>query len=446
MPTPPELADKMVEELVGELDQLSESRFLFPGVGAGPFVAALERYCDRTGQDFPSSVAVDTDRKCIEEASERFGHLPIEFQEEDFLSEDLDIGAFDYVVGNPPYVPIQRLNKEEREKFKRQFESAFSRFDLYFLFFERSVQLLRDGGRLAFVTPEKFEYVESARPLRKLLTRYGVDLLHHLEDEEFAGYTAYPCLTVLTKSEVDDDTVVQMKDGSRRSICLPTSGESWASSIRSQAQNVSSSEVFLKDVTERISVGVATGADRIFTGRREDLPLEIEENWAVPTVSGESLERNNGVEASEYVFVCPYDQEGELVEESELGLLAEWLSMTSEREEKLRQRSCVQKQGERWYGWHENPQMEDLLQQKILWRDITDKPKFWIDRTGEVIPRHSVYYLIPEDGVDIEELKSCLNTPEVRDWLFANCQRARNGYIRLQTSVISDLPVPETLA
>jgi hypothetical protein len=90
--------------------------------------------------------------------------------------------------------------------------------------------------------------------------------------------------------------------------------------------------------------------------------------------------------------------------------------------------------------------MEDLLQQKILWRDIADEPKFWIDRDGEIIPRHSVYYLIPKEGVNLEELKSYLNTPEARNWLFANCQCARNGYIRLQTTVISDLPVPESLA
>lgn len=135
---------------------------------------------------------MDTDETYVEEVSQRFDHLPIESQERDFLSEDLDIGTFDYVVGNPPYVPIQRLDGEEKDDLNRRFESAYNRFDLYFLFFERGIQLLQDGGRLGFVTTKKFEYVESAKPLRRLLTQYSVDRLQHSENKEFTGHTAYP--------------------------------------------------------------------------------------------------------------------------------------------------------------------------------------------------------------------------------------------------------------
>jgi len=44
--------------------------------------------------------------------------------------------------------------------------------------------------------------------------------------------------------------------------------------------------------------------------------------------------------------------------------------------------------------------MEDILQPKLLCQDIAEAPQFWIDEEGDVIPKHTVYYLIPEDHVD----------------------------------------------
>jgi hypothetical protein len=42
-------------------------------------------------------------------------------------------------------------------------------------------------------------------------------------------------------------------------------------------------------------------------------------------------------------------------------------------------------------------------------------------------------------------LAEYLNSPEVKAWLKARCQRAANNYIRLQSHVISEIRVPETL-
>jgi len=105
----------------------------------------------------------------------------------------------------------------------------------------------------------------------------------------------------------------------------------------------------------------------------------------------------------------------------------------------------VTKEGKHWGAWHENPPMDDILQEKILFRDIPDNPAFWVDGTGEILPRHTVYYAIPKDGVDLQELQSYLNQPDVSLWLHANCQLARNDYLRLQSSVLSELPVPQDL-
>jgi hypothetical protein len=86
--------------------------------------------------------------------------------------------------------------------------------------------------------------------------------------------------------------------------------------------------------------------------------------------------------------------------------------------------------------------MTELLQPKILCRDVTNSPRFWKDDEGSIVPRHSVYYIVPRDARRLSELAEYLNGPDARQWLIAHCQRATNGFLRLQSSVLKRLPVP----
>jgi methylase of polypeptide subunit release factors len=71
----------------------------------------------------------------------------VEFEERDFLAGDmLDVGRFEYIVGNPPYVPIEGLNGEEKQRYKATFDTAIGRFDLYLLFFERSSRMWMEAN------------------------------------------------------------------------------------------------------------------------------------------------------------------------------------------------------------------------------------------------------------------------------------------------------------
>jgi len=194
----------------------------------------------------------------------------------------------------------------------------------------------------------------------------------------------------------------------------------------------------LGDITVRISPGLATGADKVFVMDRDDIPDQVDDKWARPTVSGSQLREFDGP-YTDSVFVCPYKSNGELASEDELGTTLDWLEQYRER---LENRSCVEG-GKKWYAWHENPPMQDILQPKIVFRDIAKEPRFWLEDRGDVVPKHSVYYTVPRDGVSITDLIEYLNSSEARVWMEANCQKAHNGYYRLQSRVLTDLPVPK---
>ncbi len=72
------------------------------------------------------------------------------------------------MVANPPYV-----RQEWLAPYKPHFEAVFKSYDgtadIFTYFFERGLQVLRDGGRLAFITSGSWVRANFAAPLRKVI-------------------------------------------------------------------------------------------------------------------------------------------------------------------------------------------------------------------------------------------------------------------------------------
>src|SRR5205807_758428 len=80
----------------------------------------------------------------------------------DFLGSTAEVpfplvdGGFQVILGNPPYVSATRIGRDEKSRLRERFAVAGGRLDLYAVFFERAMELLAAGGRLAFITPDKY--------------------------------------------------------------------------------------------------------------------------------------------------------------------------------------------------------------------------------------------------------------------------------------------------
>lgn len=62
-------------------------------------------------------------------------------------------GGFDIIIGNPPYVKIHKIPKSDSEFYRKTYYSADKQFDLFCLFLERGISLLKEGGLLGFIIP-----------------------------------------------------------------------------------------------------------------------------------------------------------------------------------------------------------------------------------------------------------------------------------------------------
>lgn len=413
-----------------------EMRILDPGCGDGEFIEGVIRWCRANDAPIPQVIGVELDPRRSRTAEMRFRAIgQVRILNADFLSFESE--PFDLIVGNPPYVSILELGEDEKHDFRSRFETASGRFDLYFLFWEKALSLLKPDGRLVYITPEKFLTVDSARPLRRLLARRTVSEIVLLPENTFSGFVTYPAVTTVNGEKGNARTQLQLRTGETRSVCFPADGSSFAASLYGNGA-YSAHGIPLERFCSRISCGVATGADKVFVQPRAQLADSLLEN-AYPTVSGRQLavQPIDSLRTVDTMLV-PYDAAGKLIDFSELNGVRTYLL---EHRARLERRTCVAMKP--WYAFHETPPMTELLRPKILCRDVSDQPRFWKDVQGKVIPRHSVYYIIPSDPRILNTLAEYLNGPEAAAWLTAHCQRAANGYLRLQSSVLKKLPIPK---
>ncbi|NTU74182.1 N-6 DNA methylase [Candidatus Roizmanbacteria bacterium] len=96
-------------------------------------------------------------------------HWPLEFP--DVFGSDAT--GFDAVIGNPPYVQIQKFSgKSVQKNWERQnYETLAKTGDIYCLFYEKGYRLLRKEGVLAFITSNKWMRAAYGEKLRRFFSQ-----------------------------------------------------------------------------------------------------------------------------------------------------------------------------------------------------------------------------------------------------------------------------------
>jgi type I restriction-modification system DNA methylase subunit len=115
---------------------------------------------------------------------------------------------FDVIVGNPPYMATEHMKEFtplELPIYKTKYESSFKQFDKYFLFIERGLELLKEGGYFGYIVPSKFAKVGAGQKLRELLAdKKAVEqIISFGANQIFQNKTTYTCLLILKKEKLE---------------------------------------------------------------------------------------------------------------------------------------------------------------------------------------------------------------------------------------------------
>ncbi len=109
--------------------------------------------------------------------------------------------GFDIVIGNPPYVRVHKQNATQKSILKRLYKSPVGDFDIYVVFIERALQLLRKNGLLSFITPDKFLIREYGSEIRKIILANQILEFYDISRATDAfGAAVYPLISLISKT------------------------------------------------------------------------------------------------------------------------------------------------------------------------------------------------------------------------------------------------------
>ena len=379
----------------------------------------------------------------------------IEFPE--VLDEDGRFVGFDCVIGNPPYIQLQKMGADADALQKMSYETYERTGDIYCLFYEMGMKLLKPGALLSFITSNGWMKSAYGKALRAMLTsQYQPSLLI-----DFAGYKVFDSATVdvnilsVIKSNTQHETtacsikkdefeVEKLSDYVQTHAVLSrfSSSESWSilSDIeRSIKAKIEAIGTPLKDWDIQINYGIKTGFNDAFiidSAKRNEIldacQTEDERQLTAeiirPILRGRDIKRYDYEFADQYIIATfPSRQynidDYQALREFLLSFGMERLEQTGKEYningEKVKARK---KTNNKWFETQDSiSYWDDLSKTKIVWIELSDESKFAI--CENLVPLNTVFFLT---GAHLHHILGLLNSKLVH-WYFTTCLGTSSG-------------------
>jgi hypothetical protein len=404
--------------------------------------------------------------------------------------------GFDCIIGNPPYIRVQELNKwafEECEFYKWKYKSAAKgNYDIYVVFTERALSLLAPDGLLGFIMPHKFWQAQYGAGLRKLIAdgkhlKAVVDFTHTMVFNNAAIYTAIHVLSNKPEKggKFSVERIDELSDGpsqiaaAERGTAVPgvqlfqaehpTGTGPWlivppalGGAMRALEK---ATETRLVDITERMAQGIRTSANTVYVLDRvgklrsrffsEHLgrEVELEPDLLMPFLGAEHMRRYEVAPTSKVVLV-PYTttsaNTGDLIPANEIEekYPATWAYLM-ECESVLRGREDGKVDGPEWYGYVYPKNLEVMGSAKILVPDIVAHPTFSLDDKGRFafVSGYAIT-LQPKYRSQLLLVLGLLNSTPIGNFLKAVSTPLRGGWYRPFPQFMEQIPIklPTTVA
>jgi methylase of polypeptide subunit release factors len=461
--TPAALVERVVDETLGPAlararrgpDGVPALRVLDPACGDGRFLVACRDRLAAAGVPRQTAVTrclvgVDVDPAAAALARQALGPGADVRVGEALLGGVIEPGAWDVIVGNPPYVRSVRLKAEDPAlwaRLRRRFEAtSHGEWDLYAAFVEASLTWAAPGGEIGLVVPSRWLSARAAERLRAhLAARRAVRRVVDFGARQVMdGPTTYTCLLFLRAAPVDE-VAVEREDGAGSVAASALGGAPWVLTSRRAARRLERLRAAgpALGAIARVAKGAGTNADDVFLVPA-DAAAGRGEAVRVPCVRGRDVVPWGLVPARDALL--PYDGERLLGPEELRRLAPSAAAHLAARRAPLEARERGRFAGAAYYRWG-RPQNLVWLRDpapKVIVPDAARAGRAALDREGRLVI-DTAYAVRPlEPGVTpVGLLLAVLNAPIVAEWLGQAGVPLRGGYFRMKTAYLASLPVPD---
>ncbi|WP_448071993.1 Eco57I restriction-modification methylase domain-containing protein [Georgenia yuyongxinii] len=384
----------------------------------------------------------------------------------DFLLDDVDTPA-DFVVGNPPYIRSDDLNDATEDAYRARWTTMWGRADIFIGFYERSLAMLKPGGKLGYICADRWMRNSYGARLRQLITeRYAVETLWQMHDVDafHAEVSAYPAITVLANQAQGPVTVLDTTaefgpDGAREaakftfSDATDAEGAGWVGSrlddwfegndlwpagppaLIRLLERLNETFPTLEETggNTKISIGVASGADKAYIVDQNS--ADVEHDRLLPLVMADDI-RSGVLATPRKALINPWDAQGNLVDLAAYPRMARALVAHPA----VRRRFVARKNPERWHRTIDKVYPGLAERPKLLLQDMKAQITPVLE-PGGLYPHHNLYYIV-STGWDLEVLGGLLLSRIAEAFVDAYGVKMRGGTLRFQAQYLRMIRVP----
>jgi hypothetical protein len=381
--------------------------------------------------------------------------------------------GFDVVIGNPPFVQIQKFSGQQIQKDleKQKYDTFAKTGDIYCLFYEKGRRILRDGGALCFISSNKWMLANYGQKLRQLLIQKTnpIILINFSSFPVFETATVDTNILIFEKatnkaelkacvvnSEFNKHTNIEHFFQENHIRMDDLSDESWVITDKTEGtikKRIEASGVPLKDWGISINYGIKTSFNEAFIidGKtKNDLIVKDPRNAEIikPILRGRDIKRykvefddwwlintHNGYSKVLAINIDDYPAiKQHLVDIEEKRVRGE----LGEKAQKAKGLFCRDDQGKTPYNLRNCAYIPDFEKKKIVWGNLALSCQFALAESG-------VYISAPSPIISGGDrfLLAVLNS-KVADYYIRSLGVTRNGgYFEYKPMFVEKMPIPQ---
>ena len=403
------------------------------------------------------------------------------FEFPEILDDEGRFTGFDAIIGNPPYIHLEDMKKTSEiygsmgGKASPVYTTYNKRGDIYCIFVERAMSLLKENGFASYIMQNKWMQASYGKELREFFLNVRLEKLIDFGDiQVFDDATTYPCIFVAQKAAPATElTVSTLRDLERTDFAKSInqfaekfafehlSSDTWTLSSQWESNLLRRLDNEMITLGEYVGgeayYGIKTGLTKAFLIDENTKKKLIEESSNAekviyPFLQGRDIKQFEEPAVNHYLILFAKGS----TQESLRAKLSEAKQSTSEFEawnfikneypsvanwlepfaEKGRARTD---KGDYWWELRACDYYAEFAKPKIMYQTFQVKPCFVYDKQG-LFCNNSMWIIPSED----KALLALLNS-KMAWWLMKKkCTQIQNG-VQLIWQYLSKIPVPRVL-
>jgi type I restriction-modification system DNA methylase subunit len=495
--TPVILANYVALQIVNQLkninfDKKNTLRILDPAVGDGELLYALIKHLYERGFKDIEVFGFDINQEAVDAAQslirQEFPNINFTIENRDFL-EWVSISyinslfslkqelLFDLIIANPPYVRTQIIGAKKSQQLAENFNLS-GRVDLYHAFLGGIVKILKPHGIVGIIVSNRFLTTKSGEAVRvNLLNDFNILHVWDLGDTRLFEAAVLPAILLLEKKNkerenstpkftsvylsgknnkispqnifkalengsTDELKVIEGKldTGSKHGDIWRLAhheADNWLEKVREKTK------FLFKDIG-KVRVGIKTTADNVFIVADKDQFSENVPETLKPLITHHIARRYKTEEPKKYVVYTHESNNGKKVS-IDLTKYPNTKKYLELHKEQLSSRSYVVDSGRNWYEIWVSHNPEAWEAPKLVFRDISEQPVFWMDFTGGVVNGDCYWLSSYDKESDILWLALAVaNSKFIEEFYDHNFNnKLYSGRRRFITQYVEKFPLPD---